>query len=341
MKLSIHPNIRGKPIKVDVPNDKPYYSCNGVKVGLGWGWETIDMSWPEAFELITVEGLATSSALTTDNRKEEFFESRQLLMVDIDDGMQIQDLMQDTFYSAYGSGFYVTPSFSVEKHKFRICFVLENAENDANRLRKINEGLLRIYKQADVSCKDPTRLFYGTPDCVLRQITENILPLDVANYLISIIDAEEAEAAEQALLAPKPDYEMTDVRKAKILDLLSTIYLGNYQQWRNVGWGMKAGGFTLADFQYVTTRMMSKKSPADAASVWNDGSADGKVTMGSVIHLLKTHCGADCMKDMTVEIKEDVYKERLSRHEKKYAEYSEKMELVKMIREELKKVQKQ
>jgi hypothetical protein len=328
MKYSIHQHIRGKP-----PKDSD--------INLGYDWITVDTSWEEAFELITVDGIATSAALTSDNRKEANFESRQLLMVDIDDGMEIQDLMQDTFYSAYGSGFYATPSFSVEKHKFRICFVLENAENDANRLRKINRGLLHVYKQADVSCKDPTRLFYGNPDCVLRQITDKTLPTDVADYLISIIDAEEAEQALVALNTPKPDYEMTDARKAKILDLLSTIYLGNYHSWRNVGWGMKSGGFTLADFQFVTTRMMKQKSATDAANVWNDGSVDGAVTMGSVIHLLKTHCGAECMKDMNEDIKEDIRIEKKSRHEKKYAEYSEKMELVKLIREELKKVQQQ
>jgi hypothetical protein len=342
MKFSIHDKIVGKPVKVipENPDDYPYYSCNGVKVGLGWGWTTIDTTWEDAFELITVDGYATSSALTSNNRKEEFFESRQLLMVDIDDGMEIQDLMEDTFYKGYGSGFYATPSFSAEKHKFRICFVLENAENDANRLRKINEGLLRIYKQADVSCKDPTRLFYGTPACVLRQITKNTVPLDVVNYLISIIDAEEAEAAAAALLTPKPDYEMTDARKAKILELLSTIFLGNYQQWRNVGWGMKAGGFTLADYQFVTARMMRQKTAQDAANVWNDGSVDGKVTMGSVIHLLKTHKGQDCMRDLNDDIKNDIRIEKQTKHARHYAEYSEKMDRVKWIREELKKVQK-
>jgi hypothetical protein len=64
---------------------------------------------------------------------------------------------------------------------------------------------------------------------------------------------------------------------------------------------MKSGGFMLADFQYVTQFLMSKKTPGAAASVWNDGSIDGKVTMGSVIHLLKTRLGADCMRETKVD----------------------------------------
>jgi len=285
LRFSIHESIRGKPLKDSGFN-------------LGYGWLTIDATWEDAFNLITVDGCATSSALNSDNRKEATFESRQIVMVDIDDGMSILDLFDNEFYNAYGAGFYSTPSFTPEKHKFRICFVLDYAEKDAARLRRITRGLLRVYEQADEACKDPTRIFYGNPNCTIKESTNRLLPRDIADYLISIIDAEEEEQLAAMQHTPRVDYEMTDERKKKILDLLSTIYLGNYQLWRNVGWGLRAGGFTLQDYQYVTQFLMSKKTPSDAAAVWRAGRDDGAITMGSVIHLLKTHLGAECMKEV-------------------------------------------
>jgi hypothetical protein len=41
--------------------------------------------------------------------------------------------------------------------------------------------------------------------------------------------------------------------------------------------------------------MMSRKTAQDAATVWSAGSPDGKVTMGTVIHLLKQHYGDNCL----------------------------------------------
>ena len=57
MKLSINPNIIGKP---------PKHS----NIDLGYNWMNIDAEWADIFELITVDGLATSAELSNDNRRE-------------------------------------------------------------------------------------------------------------------------------------------------------------------------------------------------------------------------------------------------------------------------------
>ena len=291
---STHPLITGKPAK-------------DSGINLGYGWITAEATWPEIFDLITVDGRATSAALDNDNRKEATFVSRQLLMVDVDSGMTIQELLDNDFYNAYGAGFYATPSFTLELHKFRICFVLDYAETDANRLRKINRGLLKVFAQADEACKDPTRIFYGNPNCEIKELTDRLLTKDIADYLISIIEQEETDQAQAMADAPRIEYEMTDARRAKILELLSKIYLGNYPLWRNVGWGLKAGGFSLQDFQYVTQFIMSQKTKEDAAKVWRAGSVNGQVTMGSVIHLLKSKLGDDCLKETDADRVDKIY----------------------------------
>ena len=291
MKVSINPNIRGKPGK-------------DSKVNLGYNWTNIDADWADIFALITVDGLATSAELSTDNRKEANFVSRQLLMVDVDSGMTIPELLDNGFYKEYGAGFYATPSFTTELHKFRICFILEVAEADPNRLRLINRGLLRVFGAADEACKDPTRLFYGTPDCVLCERTDKTLSYAAVEVLIQLAKDADIEQASTMLQYEGPVPELNDEQRQRILDLLKQTYVGSYPIWRNTGWGLKAGGFALADFQYVTGGMMSQKTAGDAATVWTHGGQVSRpITMGSVIHLLRERHGRDCLREATPETK--------------------------------------
>lgn len=290
MKLSINPKIIGKARQVEVPNDRPYYECNGVKVNLGWGWQNVDVSWEDAFALITEDGYATSAALVGDHRNDENFESRELLMVDIDSGMTIKELFNNKWYNEYGAGFYVTPSYRDDAPRFRILFRLEQPETDSQKLRKINRGLLALFAQADQACKDPTRIFYGTPNCHIKECRDKLLTNDLVEDLITAIEIADAE--QMAERTDPADYpELNDERKKRIIDLLHKSFVGEYTTWRNIGWGMKAGGFSLADFQYVTAGMMRKKTAQDAATVWNDGSSQGEITMGTVIHFIKERHG--------------------------------------------------
>jgi len=284
MKLSVHETIRGKPAK-------------GADVNLGWGWMNIEADWPDVFELITVDGVATSAELSSSNRKEANFVSRQLVMVDIDSGMTIGELLENQFYNEYAAGFYATPSFTPELHKFRIMFILEQPETDPARLRKLNRGLLKVFEQADEACKDPTRIFYGTPNCQLYERLDRTLTNDAVAVLIELVNAQDQEEAERMTEYANVEYPpLTDARRQKILTLLRGCFVGNYPIWRNIGWGLKAGGFSLQDFQMVTAGMMNSKTPADAAKIWRAGNANGAVTMGSVIHFLKQRCGEDCLK---------------------------------------------
>jgi len=286
MKVSINPKIIGKPARDD-------------RVDLGHNWMNIEADWPDIFELITVDGLATSAELSTDNRKEANFVSRQLLMVDIDSGMTIPELLENDFYNEYGAGFYATPSFTEDLHKFRICFVLEQPETDSGRMRKINRALLKVFGAADQACKDPTRLFYGTPNCVLYERTDKILTLDMTENLVDIVNEQDNATADAMR---RVDYSnlppLDNFQKARILDLLKQTFVGSYPIWRNIGWGLKEGGFTLQDFQYVTTGMMNQKSARDASDCWNDGKqVAGGITRGSVIHFIKERHGEDALKE--------------------------------------------
>jgi hypothetical protein len=324
MKLSINPKIIGKARQVEVPNDRPYYECFGVKVNLGWGWTNIEADWPDVFELITVDGYATSAELTGEHRNDENFVSRELIMVDIDSGMTIEELLNNDWYNEYGAGFYATPSYRDDAPRFRIMFRLATPVTDSARLRKINRGLLALFEQADQACKDPTRIFYGTPNCQIKERKQELLTDDFADILVAM--TEQLDAEQQAERTDPADYpEMTDARRKRIIDLLRKTYVGNYPIWRNVAWGMKQGGFTLADFQYVTGGMMSKKSAQDAVMVWAAGAPDGEVTMGTVIHLLKQHHGEDCLK-LSIDDERDELSKRMEKMKEQNNKWLQKLQ---------------
>jgi len=304
MKLSINPLIKGKIDKLLVPQIE---SLNA--------WTAIESSPEEIFDLITIDGYATTCELHGGNRKEYNYCTRQLFMVDVDGGMTIEELLADEFYNQYAAGFYATASFTPELHKFRILFITPEPIIAASTSRKIIRGLRKIYPQSDAACVDPARLFYGCINCEIKEWRGTIMPIDIIDCLVEVVDQEDRQREEELARRPVIEYTITDERREKILELLQGCFVGEYNQWRNIGWGLKAGGFTLADFQYVTTGMMRQKSDLDAANVWRDGGQVSKpVTMGSVIHFIKQRLGDDALKETRTTRYKDEYKlEKLAR----------------------------
>ncbi len=295
MKLSYHTVIRGKPEKLQDETGKPYYVYKGKRVNLGYGWENGTGDWPTVFDLITREGVATSAELTYDNRKEANFVSRDLIMVDIDSGMTIPELFEDSFYNDHAAGFYCTASHTWQAHRFRIMFRLETPLTKSSDVVKLNKMLLRRYTQADAACKDATRIFFGTENCEACECRPNVLPDSVVRELIDQYNAWEAtQMREHSQQEHKP---LDDWSRQRILDLLRGTFVGEYTKWRDIGWGLKAGGFSLSDFEYVTGGMMNSKTSAMTIQTWNDGKSGGKITMGTVIWFLKQRHGEDCLRN--------------------------------------------
>ena len=286
MRISINPLMQGKVEKHLVA---PLESQAA--------WTSIDADAQDIFELITVDGYASTCELHGGVRKEHNYLTRQLFMVDVDGGMTIQQLLADEFYNRYAAGFYATASFTPELHKFRILFVTPEPVIAASVSRKIIRGLRKIYPESDPACVDPARLFYGCQDCEIKEWRGTVMPQEVVDSLIEIVDQEDHERALELARQPQVEYTMSDERRQRILELLHGCFVGEYKQWRDIGWGLKQGGFTLQDFQYVTTGMMRQKSARDAANVWEDGrQIENGITMGTVIQFLKQRCGEDCLR---------------------------------------------
>jgi hypothetical protein len=244
MKLSIHTDIIGKPDKIEKPGQKPYYVCKGKIINQGYGWQNIDVdTWEEAFELITTDGYATSSELLADHRTDDNFVSRQICMVDIDNGMTLFELFDNDFYNKYGAGFYTTARHTNDAHRFRILFVLEEPETDCVRMRKIIRGLLETFEASDKSCKDASRIYYGIPNCEIKECTTNILTTSKIQELINIID--EIDSVMQKVTQHTYDYSnitkydevFVDSLLKRIRDKVGTLQ-GEYDTYKTIAWAV-------------------------------------------------------------------------------------------------------
>lgn len=280
MKLSIHPDIKGKPKQTEHG-----YFLGTKKINLGYGWMNVDVDWDQAFELITTDGYATSCELSTDNRKEEYFVSRQLFMVDVDDGMTIQQLLQDDFYNQFAAGFYTTARHTDDNHRFRIMFITEEPITDVMDARKITRGLLTMFSAGDISCKDASRLYYGVPNSPIKESIDRKLSTTACNELIRMIDDidKEAQKTIQTIVQlDTVDEEYVDHLLNKIAMKYGSLK-GDYNQWLSIAWatchsvGLHQGKNLMLKHFYQKT-----KKESHAFNSWNKSSSP---TIGTLIKL--------------------------------------------------------
>lgn len=280
MKLAIHPDIKGKPTQTELG-----YFLGTKKVNLGYGWMNVDVEWEQAFELITIDGYATSSELSTNNRKEEFYVSRQLFMVDVDDGMTIQELLNDDFYNSCAAGFYTTARHSDEHHRFRIMFVTEEPITDVEQARKITRGLLVMFKAGDISCKDASRLYYGVPNSLITERRDNVLSTEASNELIRMIDEidkEQEKTVRTIVQLDTVDEEFVDHLLQKISFKVGTLK-GDYNVWLTIAWATcHAVGVTQAKNLMMKHFYQKTKKESHAFKSWNRNNSP---TIGTLIKM--------------------------------------------------------
>jgi hypothetical protein len=290
MKLSIHPKIRGKPEKVERKNDRPLFKCNGETVNLGYGWQNIECdTWQEIFELITTDGYATSAELVGNHRCDDDYVSRQVVMVDIDDGMTIQELFENDFYNEFGAGFYTTARHTDTAHRFRILFVLEEPITDCLTMRKVIRGLLEIFDSGDKSCKDASRIYYGIPNCLIKECRDKILPTFITNALVDMIDSiDMAEAQKQKtyIIDPSQNLQYDDIYVDQLLSNIASKVgnlKGQYDEWRTIAWAT-CSVVGISNAKSLMLKHFYEKTKGEMTTLmsWKQGRGP---TVGSLIKL--------------------------------------------------------
>jgi hypothetical protein len=279
MKISINPKIISK-IDKHLLKEIESSPC----------WQTVDVNAQEAFELIATHGIATTCELKNNVRREANFASRQLFMIDMDDGMTIPELLADPFYNAYGAGFYATSSFTPEHHKFRILFVTESVIDSAKLSRLLIQGLRLIYPQSDAACVDPARLFYGNANTVLKEYTARILPDEVVAAVIDELWQQQEQRDLAAISMPLEDFKEKSAQD--IVELLQEL-----KRWYPDLTNGPRGRVTWA----VAGNLDPNETVSIMRSLWPDNNKTEKyedflksfkrraISIGSVYHMIREH----------------------------------------------------
>lgn len=253
-------------------------------------WQTVDVTAKEAFELIAEYGIASTCELKSNVRRESNFASRQLFMIDMDDGMTIPELLADPFYNAYGAGFYATSSFTPEHHKFRILFITESVIDSAKLSRTIIQGLRQLYPQSDAACVDPARLFYGNANGMLKEFTDRMLPDDVISTVIT--EMWEQQEQKQLISIGKPLEEFKEKTAQEIIDLLREL-----KKWYPDLSNGPRGRVTWA----VAGTLGPDETVSIMRSLWPDGNKTEKyedflksfkrkdISIGTIYHMIRQH----------------------------------------------------
>lgn len=314
MKISFHPDLIGKAERI---GDKMY--CQGQPVNMGRGWETVDLTWEEVFDLITVTGHATSAELSNDNRCDNSFVSRELLMVDVDGGMLLEELFYNDFYRAHGAGFYVTPSHTEQAHRFRILFRLEQPETDPVRTRKIILALMKIFQHSDPVCKDASRLFYGTPNCANSERKSTVLSVVMADALVEVADNLNLLAPVQAE-SPIPEVDWKTLEEAKVnnVNMVLTAIKNkipnlDYGQWRSVAWavakelGREAGEVVMREYY-------PEQESGEYRNLYKSWNAGKSPTMGTLYHM----AGIKNITEFEIDSEKTELENKMKRFKEKY-----------------------
>jgi len=286
MKFSIH-YAKGK---------LPKHEC----FKLGSGWLSVEASWDDLFDLITIHGHATCAELLSDRRDASQFKSSELVMVDIDNDptkskrlMTFEDLANDPFFQEYGAGFYTTPSHkdSNPYPRYRILFRPQTPITSADDMTAFYSGLLHIYEGADTQCMDPTRLFFGSPNAAYKFKTDRLIDDDMARRVIEIgkVHRENFVVSQYT-----EEYKvMDDYKKRRIIECLRSISpLPTRDIWMRIGFGLRSGGMSLQDFMYAT----NEGDLEESTKVWKSTRSQGVAcSMGTVIHYLRQRLGSDCL----------------------------------------------
>lgn len=291
IKFSYHRYCVGKPEKKFIDGRLTYW-VNEQKINLGYDWITAELEFEEIFELVSAGGYSFAPALNSEHRIADNFVSHELALVDIDSGMTIAELKEHPLYQLYGSGYYTTPSHTDIEPRFRILYRLPTAITEAETMRVIYEGLLAVHGSADISCKDPVRLFYGTVDAQHREITRRMIDAEGLQLLVEARDIvlEQQAQTRAEVKHDDRDYEPKTVEQvAELLDELRRHYHDfNYSQRRDVTWAVASAVGNQATVGLMRSR-------------WDDSSKNGKyeilvngrkresLTLGTIYHMIRQH----------------------------------------------------
>lgn len=189
----------------------------------------------ELAEMVGQEGHTAVLATMKGKRNKFNMKQQQVLMLDFDNtdenkkktaGMfynSILEMMADPFIQENASFIYKTFSYKEDWEKFRVAFVLDKPLTTLEEVYGAYQYLLNKYPNADIACKDPSRIFFGGTE---------YYEINFNNVL------ESDKLPEEVIEQPKPKVvKKSSVEKAQTAK--PTVVAGETPTWKLIKQGKK------------------------------------------------------------------------------------------------------
>ena len=166
-------NKQGKTIKLTIDTTMFEYKPNSsdtakIKTRLSNSATIKDVTIQELFNCIA-KGNTFCPAVLKGGTKNENWVQQELVAIDIDnEDTSTEILTIDKAIALLKEnhinplGYYKTFNYTDSKPKFRLLFLLDRPITETDKMKFIIETLISFIPQSDRSCKDLSRLFYGT-----------------------------------------------------------------------------------------------------------------------------------------------------------------------------------
>lgn len=166
-------------------------------------------------------GKTTVLALMNGKRNKENMVEQQVIMIDFDntklvkvngknekfvtEGSEytsIQDVLNNEFVKNNASFIYKTLSYKENWEKFRVVFVLDRKLTNLDEVYNVYEYLFTIFPNADVACKDSSRIFFGGTETIEINF-ENNLETESIPFVLKKVETKKVKVDKQVVKKAK------------------------------------------------------------------------------------------------------------------------------------------
>ena len=212
-------------------------------------FETFSFKTQQEFTACISNGWAFSAVHHKMPRKADNWKESWIIALDFDDSHP-EDIVKTKPYKIFGSFIYTTPSHTPENPRCRAVWILTEPFTDPKQYALAVTHLTKQYKdEADASCKDPSRVFYGSKGCEIYW-NNNTLPLATAQAWAR----QEALTTPRRIVVPAKDNSIHDAYTQKAitdeLDILRNTSSGGRHN-ALLRAAVIIGGFVLAPWSYI------------------------------------------------------------------------------------------
>ena len=121
-------------------------------------------------------------------RRKDTFLCQQIFALDFDEGITYEEVLQRAFkYKIPPAFIYKTLSCDdIDLNKFRVIWVLDCIVNDIETTESIIKLLMSIFPEADKSCKDCSRMFFGGKGLIYMESSSYLSRLSLTDLSIAV-----------------------------------------------------------------------------------------------------------------------------------------------------------